>query len=54
MPTKSNILRSLLKKLKCREIAVIQESSIEKSSIGFYNHRKLDIINQKEYLKLKY
>ncbi len=46
--------KELIKKLDCREIAVIQESSIEKSSIGFYNHRKLDIINQKEYLKLKY
>ena len=46
--------KELIKKLECREIAVIQESNIEKSSIGFYNDRKLDIINQKEYLELKY
>jgi histone acetyltransferase (RNA polymerase elongator complex component) len=51
---KKQYFKALLKKLKCKEISVIQERNIEKSSIGFYNDRKLDIINQKDYLKLKY
>ena len=51
---KKQYFNLLLKKLKCKEISVIQERNIEKSSIGFYNGTKLDIINQKDYLKLKY
>jgi len=51
---KKQYFNLLLKKLKSKEIFVTQERNIGKSSIGFYNGTKLDIINQKDYLKLKY
>lgn len=51
---KKQYFNELVKRLCISEILVVQECSVERSSIGFYNAGKLDIINQKEYFKHKY
>lgn len=51
---KKQYFNELLKRLDISKILVVQECGMERSSIGFYNTGKLDIINQKEYLKYKY
>ena len=51
---KKEYFKKMLDKLGLKSMKVIQSLDIEKGSLGFYNNSKLDIINQHEYLRLKY
>ena len=51
---KKTYFKKLLEKLNVRKINIIQSEDVKKGALGFYNGLKLDIINQQDYLKIKY
>ncbi|MEG0133534.1 MAG: radical SAM protein [Clostridium sp.] len=51
---KKEYFNELLRRIQVEKLVVLQSYDLEKGTLGFYNNGKLDIINQKDYLKSVY